>query len=147
MALKILALVLSCIVAPVIAGVLGALLYGAGEQEIDAYFRLGWFGVALFGGLMGLSVGVPLMAFIGLPLHAHYQKRGSTDLASYATGGGLVGLLTATVLVLPYWRWPMPESSVKLVFVCIGMGIVTACVFWLLWLLRRPKPNPPTSAP
>lgn len=147
MALRILALALSCIGAPAIAGALGALAYLAGDQDIDTYFRLSWLGVALSGGIMGLIVGVPLMACIGLPLHAHLQKRGSTDMASYAIFGGLVGLLTAAALILQSWRWPMSESTVKLVFVCVGMGIVTACVFWLLWLLRRSSPNPPTPPP
>jgi hypothetical protein len=161
MALKKVAFVVACLVAPVIAVTVGAIAFFAGELLDTDEYSLGFAGAAMVGVWLGIVVGIPTMLLVGVPMHVHFQRRGMTGAAPYALGGALAGGLASLVFMLApsasgweswsdmasgWWRlvlhWEMPAKV--LIFGTLT-GVLAAWIFWLLWLMRRPAANPPTA--
>ena len=160
--LRSIALALACILAPVLAVTIGTIAF-VGELGAASEYSLGLVGAAMVGVWIGVVVGIPTMLLVGLPLHAHFQRRGMTGLAPYALGGAIAGVFASLAFVLApppngwqswshmvsgWWRLVLHwETPTKVIVFGALTGALAASVFWLLWLLRRPAPNPTTSSP
>jgi hypothetical protein len=162
MALRTVALLVACVLAPVIAVTVGAIAFFADELLDTGEYSLGFAGAAIVGAWLGVVVGIPAMLLVGLPMHFHFQRRGITGAAPYALGGAVAGILASLVFMLAPppngWRslsdmasrwwslveyWEMPAKV--LTFGALT-GVLAAWIFWLLWLLRRPTANLATPA-
>ncbi len=161
MAHKFGALVLACVVAPVVATTIGAIAF-FGEFGPPGEYTLGLVGAAMVGAWLGAVVGIPTMLLIGLPLHAYFQSRGMTTLAPYAFGGALAGVLAALAFMLwppagsDFLSWPdfvsrwsnlvsSWETPAKVLFFGGLTGVLAASTFWGLSQLHRIVPNLDTS--
>jgi len=162
LALRLIALALTCILAPVIAVTIGTIAF-VGDLGAAGEYSLGLIGTAMVGIWLGVVVGVPTMLLVGLPLHAHFQRRSMTGLTPYALGGALAGVLASLAFMLApppsgwlSWShmvsgwWRLVESweiSAKVLIFGALTGVLAASMFWLLWLLRRPVAIPTTPTP
>lgn len=97
----------------------------------------------MFGGYLGLLLGVPAMVFIGLPMHAGLTRYRQTSPIAYLFAGALAGVLTGglAALVLPQSN----NSGLVLLTVAAGAGALASAIFWLIRRPDRAAANPPTS--
>lgn len=163
MGYRIASLFMACILSPVIATALGAIVF-FGDFGPPGPYSFGLIGVAMIGGGLGAIVGIPTMMLLGLPLHAYFQSRGMTGLTPYAIGGAFAGLLASLAFLL----WPPAggdwlswsnfisrlssltsswEFLTKALVVGVLTGVLAALLFRSLARLHCFAPNPPTSTP